>query len=181
MFFASSRADAYAVRVACRHADKGQEWEPVQRLEHLRPEFDSHNGTLTGPTEHKLELLHATAHGLIRRAKHDKRWLPVQELASSTCRAQFLFVLAIKHAQFYLRELHNVLYCTKDSWGGRVKMTHQLERDLEWRGVVPTHSYDRSIYKPVVTCMSTAPSTVGDNMDVVYILANLNFRSNSHD
>eukprot|EP00873_Tetraselmis_striata_P010551 jgi/Tetstr1/430815/TSEL_020598.t1 len=41
-------------------------------------------------------------------------------------RAQFMF-LAIKPARFYLRELHDVLR-TKDSWSGRVKMTHHLRR-----------------------------------------------------
>eukprot|EP00873_Tetraselmis_striata_P003170 jgi/Tetstr1/423434/TSEL_014115.t1 len=39
----------------------------------------------------------------------------------------------------------------KDSWSGRVKTTHQLRRDLEWRAAVPNHSNGRSIYKPVET------------------------------
>eukprot|EP00873_Tetraselmis_striata_P014898 jgi/Tetstr1/435162/TSEL_002618.t1 len=64
-------------------------------------------------------------------------------------RAQFL-LLAITPARFYLRELRDVLR-TKDSWSGRVKMTRQLRRDLEWWGAVPNHSNGRSIYKPVET------------------------------
>eukprot|EP00873_Tetraselmis_striata_P033007 jgi/Tetstr1/453271/TSEL_003953.t1 len=60
------------------------------------------------------------------------RWLPVRKLASLAGRSQFLF-LAIKPARFYLRELHDVLR-TKDSWSGRVKMTHQLPHDLEFSG-----------------------------------------------
>eukprot|EP00873_Tetraselmis_striata_P021831 jgi/Tetstr1/442095/TSEL_030254.t1 len=50
-----------------------------------------------------------------------------------------------------MREPHDVLR-TKDSWSGRVKMTHeQLLRNLEWWMVVPNHSNGRSIYKPVET------------------------------
>eukprot|EP00873_Tetraselmis_striata_P016988 jgi/Tetstr1/437252/TSEL_025982.t1 len=77
------------------------------------------------------------------------QWEPVQRL-KHLGRAQFL-LLAIKSARFYLRELHDVLR-TKDSWSGRIKMTRQLRRDLEWWVAVPNHSNGRSsIYKPVET------------------------------
>eukprot|EP00873_Tetraselmis_striata_P022075 jgi/Tetstr1/442339/TSEL_030479.t1 len=46
--------------------------------------------------------------------------------------------------------MHDVLR-TKDSWSGRVKMTRQLRRDLEWWVAVPNHNNGRSIYKPVET------------------------------
>eukprot|EP00873_Tetraselmis_striata_P025588 jgi/Tetstr1/445852/TSEL_033492.t1 len=39
----------------------------------------------------------------------------------------------------------------KDSWSGRVKMAHQLRRDLERWVSVPNHNNGRSIYKPVET------------------------------
>eukprot|EP00873_Tetraselmis_striata_P029922 jgi/Tetstr1/450186/TSEL_037227.t1 len=48
------------------------------------------------------------------------------------------------NVRFNLRELHDVLR-TKDSWSERVKMTHQLRRDLEWWVAVPNHSNGRSI------------------------------------
>eukprot|EP00873_Tetraselmis_striata_P043404 jgi/Tetstr1/463668/TSEL_008529.t1 len=66
-----------------------------------------------------------------------------------TCLAQFMF-LAFKPAQFDLRELHDVLR-TRDSWSGRVRMTHQLRRNLKWSLAVPNHSNGHSIYKPVET------------------------------
>eukprot|EP00873_Tetraselmis_striata_P010843 jgi/Tetstr1/431107/TSEL_020823.t1 len=67
----------------------------------------------------------------------------------SDVRSKFVF-RAIKPARFYLRELHDVLR-TKDSWSGRVKMTRQLRRELEWWATVPNHSNGRSIYKSVET------------------------------
>eukprot|EP00873_Tetraselmis_striata_P007111 jgi/Tetstr1/427375/TSEL_017539.t1 len=54
-------------------------------------------------------------------------------------------------AWLYLRELHIDVIRTKDSWDGRVKVTHQLQRGLEWWDEVPTGSNGRSIYKPVET------------------------------
>eukprot|EP00873_Tetraselmis_striata_P017040 jgi/Tetstr1/437304/TSEL_002788.t1 len=82
------------------------------------------------------------------------------ELASMTRRAQFLFV-AIKPGRFYLRALHDVLR-TKNSCSGRVKMTHQLRRDLEWWVAVPSHSNGHSIQKPVETvCIHVYKSGYG--------------------
>eukprot|EP00873_Tetraselmis_striata_P038840 jgi/Tetstr1/459104/TSEL_004554.t1 len=72
-------------------------------------------------------------------------------------RAHFLY-LATKPAWVYLRELHDVLR-TKDSWSGRVKMTHQLRRDLEWWGAVPNLSSGRSIYMPVETAYMPVESS----------------------
>eukprot|EP00873_Tetraselmis_striata_P021878 jgi/Tetstr1/442142/TSEL_030295.t1 len=61
----------------------------------------------------------------------------------------FLY-LAIALARFYLRELHDVLK-TRDSWSGRVKLTRQLERDLQWWVGVPTQHNGRPINRPVET------------------------------
>eukprot|EP00873_Tetraselmis_striata_P045019 jgi/Tetstr1/465283/TSEL_009984.t1 len=75
-----------------------------------------------------------------------RRMLPYMDdlLFFASIRAQ-----AYAPAWFYLRELHDVLR-TKNSWSGRVKMTHQLRRNLEWWVAVPNHSNGRSIYKPAV-------------------------------
>eukprot|EP00873_Tetraselmis_striata_P044139 jgi/Tetstr1/464403/TSEL_009196.t1 len=64
--------------------------------------------------------------------------------ASMASRAQFFF-LAIKPARFYLRELHYDVLLTKDSWSGRVKMTHLLRRVLEWLAAILGHINGRSI------------------------------------
>jgi hypothetical protein len=68
----------------------------------------------------------------------------------------FLY-LAIAPARFFLRELHNVL-ATRNGWGGRVRLTHQLRRDLEWWRTVPNQNSGRSIYKPIETAYIHADS-----------------------
>eukprot|EP00873_Tetraselmis_striata_P021888 jgi/Tetstr1/442152/TSEL_030304.t1 len=73
----------------------------------------------------------------------------VRELASLAGRAQFL-LLAIELARLILRGLHDVPR-TKDSWSGRIKMTHPLRYDLEWWVAVHGHSNGSCIYKPVET------------------------------
>jgi hypothetical protein len=58
-------------------------------------------------------------------------------------KAQILY-LAIAPARFFLRQLHNVL-ATRCAWGGRVRLTHYLRRDLErWR-TVPTQNNGKPI------------------------------------
>jgi hypothetical protein len=42
--------------------------------------------------------------------------------------------------------------------GGRVRLTHQLRRDLEWWRTVPTQHNGRSIYKPIQTAYLHADS-----------------------
>eukprot|EP00873_Tetraselmis_striata_P029384 jgi/Tetstr1/449648/TSEL_036716.t1 len=112
-----------------RNPNKGV-WEPTQKLVHLGLEIDtSGSPTLRAPAE-KLANIARAAERLIQRAKRDRRWLPARELAALAGKCQFLY-LAIAPARFYLRELHDVLK-TRDSWSGRVKLTRQLERDLQW-------------------------------------------------
>jgi hypothetical protein len=72
-------------------------------------------------------------------------------------KAKFLF-LAIAPARFFLRETHNVL-STRIGMGGRVRLTHQLRRDLEWLRKVPTQNNGRSIYKPIETACLHADSS----------------------
>jgi hypothetical protein len=82
----------------------------------------------------KLHQLAKHASALLGRAASNARWLPTRQLAAFAGKAQFLY-LAITSA-FFLRELHNVL-ATRTGWGGRVRLTHQLRRDLEWWRTVP--------------------------------------------
>jgi hypothetical protein len=77
------------------------------------------------PTE-KLQKLAKQARHLLQRAIRNNIWLPVKELQSFAGQAQYFF-LAIPAARFFLRELHSVL---GDKWGGRVRLTPQLNRDL---------------------------------------------------
>eukprot|EP00873_Tetraselmis_striata_P046012 jgi/Tetstr1/466276/TSEL_000956.t1 len=131
-----------------RNPNKGV-WEPTQKLVHLGLEIDtSGSPTLRAPAE-KLASIARAAKRLIQRAKRDRRWLPARELAALAGKCQFLY-LAIAPARFYLRELHDVLK-TRDSWSGRVKLTRQLERDLQWWVGVPTQHNGRPINRPVET------------------------------
>jgi hypothetical protein len=70
---------------------------------------------------------------------------------------EFLY-LAIAPARSFLRELHNVL-ATRTGWGARVRLTHQLRRDLEWWRTVPSQHNDRSSDKPIETAYLHADSS----------------------
>jgi hypothetical protein len=72
---------------------------------------------------------------MLARAASKARWLPTRQLATFAGKAQFLY-LAIAPARFFLREMHNVL-ARRTGWGGRVRLTHHLRRDLEWWRTVP--------------------------------------------
>eukprot|EP00873_Tetraselmis_striata_P029850 jgi/Tetstr1/450114/TSEL_037157.t1 len=87
---------------------------------------------------------HLSGFGLLRNPNKGV-WEPTQKLVH----LGFLY-LAIAPARFYLRELHDVLK-TRDSWSGRVKLTRQLERDLQWWVGVPTQHNGRPINRPVET------------------------------
>eukprot|EP00873_Tetraselmis_striata_P006875 jgi/Tetstr1/427139/TSEL_017328.t1 len=95
---------------------------------------------------------HLSGFGLLRNPNKGV-WEPTQKLVHLGSRVggkcQFLY-LAIAPARFYLRELHDVLK-TRDSWSGRVKLTRQLERDLQWWVGVPTQHNGRPINRPVET------------------------------
>eukprot|EP00873_Tetraselmis_striata_P027947 jgi/Tetstr1/448211/TSEL_035499.t1 len=121
-------------------------WEPVQYGQHLGVDIDTATGYFYAPVD-KLQRLARQAKQLLQRAARDARWLPVRELQPLAWRAQYLF-LAIPAARFYLRELHDVV---GSKWGGRVRMTHQLRRDLQWWTAVPTQANGRPIHRPVET------------------------------
>jgi hypothetical protein len=56
--------------------------------------------------------------------------------------------LAIPGARVFLRELHSVL---GDKWGGRVRITPHLRRNMHWWTHVPNHANGKSIHRPVKT------------------------------
>ena len=130
-----------------RNPKKGQ-WEPVQVLQHLRLLVDTKRGEFRAPAE-KLDRIARQAHELLCASARRKRAIPVRELSKLAGRCQFLY-LAIPPARFYLRELHSVI-ATKSSWGGCVKVTKQLKRDLEWWRQVPAQHNGRSIFREVET------------------------------
>jgi hypothetical protein len=110
-------------------------WTPTQVGDHLGLTVDLHLGMFRAPSA-KLQQLARHASALLGRAASNARWLPTRQLAAFAGKAQFLY-LAIAPARFFSRELHEMVVHTK--WlGGRVRLTHQLRRDLEWWRTVPT-------------------------------------------
>jgi hypothetical protein len=90
-------------------------------------------------------MLAKQARQLMQRATRANRWLSVKELQSFADKAQYIF-LAIPAARFFLRELHSVL---GDKWGGRVRLTPQLRRDLKWWPQVPSHANGKNSHRQV--------------------------------
>jgi hypothetical protein len=78
--------------------------------------------------EQKLTKIAQHAKHFIGKATRNARWLPVKDLLSLAGKAQYLF-LAIPAARFFLRELHSVV---GEKWGGLVRLSPQLRRDLQW-------------------------------------------------
>eukprot|EP00873_Tetraselmis_striata_P016992 jgi/Tetstr1/437256/TSEL_025986.t1 len=165
LFLADSREAALELRVRLstlqdrlgmlRNPNKGV-WEPTQVGPHLGLIIDLKRGEFRAPEE-KLIALAKAARSLLGRAASNKRWLPARQLASFAGKAQFMY-LAVTPARFFLRELHCVL-ATRQGWGGRVRMTNQLRRDLEWWTQVHAQHNGRSMYKPVETAYLHADSS----------------------
>eukprot|EP00873_Tetraselmis_striata_P004795 jgi/Tetstr1/425059/TSEL_015523.t1 len=134
----------------------GGVWEPTQVGPHQGLIVDLQRGEFRAPAE-KLVALAKVARSLLGHAASNMRWLPARQLASFAGKAQFLY-LAITPARFFLRDLHCVL-ATRQGWGGRVKMTNQLRRELEWWTQVPAHHNGRSMYMHVETAYLHADSS----------------------
>jgi hypothetical protein len=157
LFLADSYQDALLLRLRVqalldslglqRNPKKGV-WTPTQVGDHLGLTADLQLGMFRAPPA-KLQQLAQHASSLLGRAASNAKWLPNRQLAAFAGKAQFPY-LAIAPARFFFRELHNVL-ATRTGWGGRVRLTHQLRRDLEWWRTVPTQHNGRSIYKPIET------------------------------
>jgi hypothetical protein len=151
LFLADSYEDALLLRQRVhalldslglqRNPKKGV-WTPTQVSDHLGLTVDFQRGMFRALPA-KLQQLAQHASSLLCRAASNARWLPTRQLAAFAGKAQFLY-LAIAPARFFLRELHNVL-ATRTGLGGRVRLTHQLRRDLEWWRTVPTQHNGRSI------------------------------------
>jgi hypothetical protein len=138
-----------------RNPDKGM-WQPTQVGNHLGLTVDLLNSEFRAPTD-KLQALAKQASALFGRAATTARWLPARQLAAFAGKAQFLY-LAIAPARFFLRE-QRCVHATRKGWGGRVRMTHLLKRDLEWWRTVPDHHNGRSIYMPIETAYLHADSS----------------------
>lgn len=128
-----------------RALDKAQ-WEPVQTLQHLGLIVDTRLGQFRAP-QAKLSTLSELSKKILRLSAQQARWVPVRLLAQLAGKAQFLY-LAIPPARFFLRELHNVV-STKASWSAKVRVTKQLQRDLQWWTAIPTHHNGRPIHRAV--------------------------------
>eukprot|EP00873_Tetraselmis_striata_P020630 jgi/Tetstr1/440894/TSEL_029166.t1 len=152
-----------------RNPNKGV-WKPTQKLVHLGLEIDtSGSPTLRTPAE-KLANIARAAKRLIQRAKRDRRWLPARELAALAGKCQFLY-LAIAPARFYLREPHDVLK-TRDSWSGRVKLTRQLERDLQWwvNRHIRLHEDNQAVVGVLTNLTSRSPRLMAELRKTWYLM-----------
>jgi hypothetical protein len=121
------RVEALLSTLGLQRNPKKGVWTPTQVGEHLGLTVDLQLGMLQPA---KLQQLAQHASSLLGRAASNARWLSTRQLAAFAGKAHFLY-LAIAPARFFLRELHNVL-ATRAGWGERVRLTHQLRRDLEW-------------------------------------------------
>eukprot|EP00873_Tetraselmis_striata_P043228 jgi/Tetstr1/463492/TSEL_008383.t1 len=120
-------------------------WEPVRYGQHLGVDIDTATGYFYAPVD-KLQRLARQAKQLLQRAARDARWLPVRELQS----------LAGGLNTFSWQSRPRASTCGSSTtvgskWGGRVRMTHQLRRDLQWWTAVPTQANGRPIHRPVET------------------------------
>eukprot|EP00873_Tetraselmis_striata_P029129 jgi/Tetstr1/449393/TSEL_036488.t1 len=124
--------------------------EPTQQLQHLSLDLDMVAIQFRTPAA-KLRRLSNLARDLMcivarRRRRH---YAPAKLLASLAGQGQFLS-LAMPPTRFYLREAHAVMgRCSSSS--GKVVLTRQLIRDLEWWRDVPTRHNGAPILPPVET------------------------------
>jgi hypothetical protein len=129
-----------------RNPKKGL-WEPTHVGDHLDFTIDLRTGEFRAHVD-KMQALSKHASTLLSRAASTARWLPARQLAAFAGKGQFLYVAIAQSRFIFLRELHSII-STHQGWGGRIRMTHQLKRDLEWWRTVPDHHNGRSIFKPI--------------------------------
>jgi hypothetical protein len=109
-----------------RHPIKGF-WAPTQAGHHLGINIDTAAGYFYAP-ESKLAKIAQHVRQLIGRVTRNVRLLPIKDLQSLAGHTHYLF-LTIPAARFYLRQLHSVV---GEKWGGLVRLTPHLHRDLQW-------------------------------------------------
>eukprot|EP00873_Tetraselmis_striata_P028309 jgi/Tetstr1/448573/TSEL_035822.t1 len=143
--------------------------EPTQQLQHLGMDLDLVTMQFRAPSA-KLRRLSNLARDLLCIAARRRRHAPAKLLASLAGQGQFLY-LAMPPARFYLREAHTVLgRCSSPS--GKVVLTRQLIRDLEWWRDVPTRHNGAPILRPVETAyLHTDSSQYGWGTEAVDSLA----------
>eukprot|EP00873_Tetraselmis_striata_P000744 jgi/Tetstr1/421008/TSEL_001091.t1 len=122
--------------------------EPTQQLQHLGLDLDMVTMQFRAPTA-KLRRLSNLSRDLLCIAVRRRRHAPAKLFASLAGQGQFLY-LVMPPARFYLREAHTVMgRCS--SLSGKVVLTRQLIRDLEWWRDVPTRDNGAPILRPVET------------------------------
>eukprot|EP00873_Tetraselmis_striata_P018336 jgi/Tetstr1/438600/TSEL_027151.t1 len=143
--------------------------EPTQQLQHLGMDLDLVTMQFRAPAA-KVRRLSNLARDLLCIAARRRRHAPAKLLASLAGQGQFLY-LAMPPARFYLREAHTVLgRCSSPS--GKVVLTRQLIRDLEWWRDVPTRHNGAPILRPVETAyLHTDSSQYGWGTEAVDSLA----------
>eukprot|EP00873_Tetraselmis_striata_P005492 jgi/Tetstr1/425756/TSEL_016175.t1 len=143
--------------------------EPTQQLQHLGMDLDLVTMQFRAPAA-KLRRLSNLARDLLCIAARRRRHAPAKLLASLARQGQFLY-LAMPPARFYLREAHAVMgRCYSPS--GKVVLTRQLIRDLEWWRDVPTRHNGAPILRPVETAyLHTDSSQYGWGTEAVDSLA----------
>ena len=113
-----------------RKAGKGQ-WDlPVQRLEHLGMVVDTKQAVFQ-VTPARCGKLRTLAKDILCRASRDRRLISRKAL-QSFCGLGNSTSLACPAARFYLRELYTVCASASAHWSGKVRLTAQAWRDLEW-------------------------------------------------
>ena len=112
-------------------------------LTHLGLEVDTKRGMFRVHAD-RAARLRKRARALLCDASRQKRALPVRRLAEFTGLAQSVY-LAVPASRFFLRALHDMVG-TRDSWAGKVKLTRQAQRDLEWWGAFSDDHNGRPIW-----------------------------------
>ena len=153
LLIAATRRDAFRCRERAqqvldylgitRHPEKGW-WEPTQRLEHLGLDVDTAAGLFRVPPR-KLDDLERQAREIRGLASREARLVPCRLLAGFIGFAQSV-QLACPPARFFLRSLHDVL-STRTSWDGRVRLSRQAQRDLQWWQRVRSADVGRAIWQ----------------------------------
>lgn len=119
-------------------------WRPCQSLPHLGLTVDTARGVFV-VTPQRQQRIRAAAKELLCESARSRRAIPARRLAQFAGLAVST-ALAVPSARFHLRELYDVI-STRQVWGGRVRITHQAIRDLEWWLDLPVRAAQRSIWR----------------------------------